>query len=159
MDKKIVDRMLNPSLMRFFYTKSLPGALFFGLKVSALDDQHAIVEVPYRWSTKNPFQSIYFAALAAASELSTGCIAMAAVEGKNISMLVTNMEGSFSKKAKERIYFECNEVKKVLDGVHEAETTGNGVVIRLNTIGKTKDGSEVARFVYEWSLKKKTKKN
>ncbi len=155
MDKKVVSQMLNSGKMIFFYLKNLPGAFFFGLKLESLDENHAIVSLPYRWSTQNPFHSIYFAALAAAAELSTGSIALAATKGKNVSMLVTKMEGIFSKKATEKIFFECNEAMKILAAVQQTLKTGEGVIARVETIGKTGGGVEVARFSFEWSLKKK----
>lgn len=155
MDKKTVERMLNARLMRYFYFRRLPGAWFFKLKVMELNEERAIVEVPYCWRTQNPFQSIYFAALAAAAELSTGSIALAASEGKSMSMLVTNMEGKFIKKAKETIRFECNQSNMIIAAIQEAETSSNGSVVKVKTTGTNSDNQVVAEFLFEWSFRKK----
>ena len=156
MDKNISQSLMNPSKTSLFYRRSLPGAFFFGLKIRELNAQKSSVSVPYRWSTKNPFNSIYFAALSAAAELSTGCAAMAAGGGKNMSMLVTNMDGKFIKKAKSDGLFTCTEVKKIIDGVNTAISNPEGSTVSVETIGRMSDGVEVARFHFQWSFKKKS---
>ncbi|MEP7320514.1 MAG: DUF4442 domain-containing protein [Saprospiraceae bacterium] len=147
--------MLNHRIMRFYYFKSLPGAWFFRLKLVALDEHKAIVEVPFSWRTQNPFQSIYFAALSAAAELSTGSIALASVEGKSISMLVTQMEGRFMKKAKGKIRFECNEAARIIQAVADAESSGEGTTAKVQTKGFNAENQIVAEFSFEWSFRKK----
>lgn len=156
MDKSISQNLMNPFKTRLFYLKSLPGALFFGLKIIELNEQIAVVSVPYRWSTKNPFYSIYFAALAAAAELSTGSAALAATHGKNMSMLVTNMDGKFIKKAKSDVLFTCTEVQIIREAVNHALTNPEGSTVSVETIGKMADGLEVARFHFQWSFRKKS---
>ena len=156
MDKSISQNLMNPFKTKLFYLKSLPGALFFGLKIRELNEQIAAVSVPYRWSTKNPFHSIYFAALAAAAELSTGSAALAASNGKNMSMLVTNMDGKFTKKAKSDVIFTCTEVHKIREAVNLAITNPEGSTVSVETIGKMADGVEVARFHLQWSFRKKS---
>ena len=156
MDKNISQILMNPSKTIRFYLKSLPGAFFFGLKITELNAQKSSVFVPYRWSTKNPFNSIYFAALSAAAELSTGCAAMAVSGGKNMSMLVTNMDGKFIKKAKSDVWFTCTDVVKIIDAVNTAISNPEGSTVSVETIGRMGDGVEVARFHFQWSFKKKS---
>ena len=72
-----------------------------GVKIQSVTNSSAIVSVPYGWRSQNPFKSTYFAAQAAAAEMSTGVLAMLALQGRGrISMLITNMQGNYSKKAK-----------------------------------------------------------
>ncbi len=155
MDEKIVQRLLNVWLMKFYYFFKLPGAWFFGLKLSTLDQEKAVVEIQFSWATKNPFQSIYFAALSAAAELSTGSILLAASEGKNISMLVTQMQGRFIKKAKDKIRFECKDVQKILAAMEVALQNQEGATVSAMTTGINPDGVVVAEFTFEWSMRKK----
>lgn len=140
-----------------FFLFKLPGAFFFGLNLKSIDLERSVIEVPYRWSTKNPFQSIYFAALTAAAELSTGILALAATEGKSMSMLVTKVQGEFLKKAKSITYFECNEVGALLQAVSMAQENEQGAVVSLNSIGKNEQGDVIARFTFEWSFRKKSR--
>ena len=156
MDKSISKSLMNPSKTSLFYLKSLPGAFFFGLKIKELNEEKSSVLVPYRWSTKNPFHSIYFAALSAAAELSTGCAAMAASGGKNMSMLVTSMDGKFTKKAKSDVLFTCPEVNKIIEAVNQANLNPEGSTVSVETIGRMIDGVEVARFHFQWSFKQKS---
>lgn len=145
--------------MNAYFLLHLPGAFFFGLKVKTIDPERSVVEVPFRWTTKNPFQSIYFAALTAAAELSTGILALAATEGKSMSMLVTRVEGEFLKKAKGRTWFECLEVAALMNAVRTAETNEAGSAVTLKSIGKNEQGEVVAQFKFEWSFRKKSQKS
>jgi len=144
--------------MNWYFLLHLPGAFFFGLKVNTINYEKSIIEVPYRWSTKNPFRSIYFAALTAAAELSTGILALAAIEGKSISMLVTKVQGEFLKKAKGITFFECNEVAALRDAVQIAHDNAQGSVVTLKSTGRNQQGEIVAEFKFEWSFKQKALK-
>jgi len=144
--------------MNGYFLLYLPGALFFGLRIKTIDLQRSVVQVPYRWSTKNPFQSIYFAALTAAAELSTGILALAAIDGKSMSMLVTKVQGEFVKKAKGMTYFECNEVVSLMDAVEFASNHEQGATVNLKSTGKNEQGETVAVFNFEWSFRKKSQK-
>src|SRR5512133_3428620 len=99
----------SPFRMRLFMLWSLPLAFFARLRVDEMDMVKASISLPYNFINKNPFRSIYFAALSMAAELSTGILAMAHVE-KNpfpVSMLVLGVKAEFVKKAKTRITFTC----------------------------------------------------
>src|SRR4051794_18805375 len=94
-------KMLSPVLMGFYFLAKLPLALIAGVKLRELDADHAAATVPYGWRSTNPFRSTYFAALAMAAELSTGALAMLAVDlaPRPVAMLIVNMTASFEKKA------------------------------------------------------------
>ncbi|HNR06382.1 MAG TPA: DUF4442 domain-containing protein [Saprospiraceae bacterium] len=149
-------KMVHSKWMMFWYfLLHLPGAFFFGLKVVSLTEERAQVNIPYRWSTKNPFKSIYFAALAAAAELSTGIIALTSLDPSRISMLVTRVEGQFLKKAKGPVLFECNQVQDMRKTAAIALEQDAGVKIIMNSTGRNREGEVVAIFSFEWSLRKK----
>jgi phage terminase large subunit-like protein len=159
MDQNIIKRLLNPFMCRFYFFKSLPGAWFFRLKVTEINSQRSSVSVPYTWATKNPFQSIYFAALTAAAELSTGIIALVVTSGHPVSMLVTGLEGKFVKKARGIILFTCDQVQEVSQAAEEAIRTGEGVTVSVRTTGKDEQGDTVAYFTFQWSLKRKSNRS
>lgn len=158
MNEEVLNRLRNKWLMRWYYILHLPGAYFFGLKVHTINFEKSVIAVPYRWSTKNPFQSIYFAALTAAAELSTGVLALAATDGKSMSMLVTKVQGEFIKKAKGVILFECNEVAALIETVNKANNSDQGHTISLKSTGRDLQGEPVAVFNFEWSFRKKAPK-
>lgn len=150
-------RMLNPWAMRAFMFARLPLAWFAGLRVEQLDDEICEVSVPRGWRTQNPFRSTYFAALTMAAELSTGAPAMIAVQaaGVPISMLVTDVRGTFGKKATGRVVFSYEGVQAMSTIVQQAVESGEGMTVDAETVGRMADGTEVARFTFTWSFKKK----
>ena len=74
---------------------------------------------------------------------------------EKVSMLVVDFQANFSKKAKSKIYFTCEDGAKVVSAVEEAIATGEGQTIQMLSIGKNKAGDEVARVVITWSFKRK----
>ena len=101
----------NHPRMRMFFLKHLPMALLAGLKITEINQEKASVTVPYKYLNKNPFRSVYFAVLSMAAELSTGILAMAAIDDYDVavSMLVLDMKAGFTKKARTKITFTCQE--------------------------------------------------
>ncbi len=151
-------RMLNPFLFRAFMLAKLPLGLFAGMKVRSLDADRCQTSVPYGWRSTNPFRSIYFAAQSMAAELSTGAIAMLAVDSAPapVAMLITGLESTFTKKATALTTFTCEEGAKLFAAVRETVETGEPAVVSVETVGRMVDGTEVSRFVFTWSFKKRT---
>jgi len=143
---------------KLFALSKLPLAYFAGLKVREITDSRGVVTVKHKHLTKNPFKSMYFAAQAMAAELSTGVLVMDKVQAakpSKVSMLVFNMEASFSKKATGLITFTCED-GDALDAVFDRILNSDeGEVIKLNSIGTNESGEEVSRFSFTWTLKKK----
>lgn len=156
---KFKKKLLNPFLQPIFFLIKLPAVFFMGIKVIKLEKDEALVTVPYAWRSQNPFKSIYFAAQAAAAELSTGVLVMRAIQGHRVSMLVVDMKSSYGKKAITKATFACKDGHKVIAAIKTALKTGEGVTVALETIGTqlTKDGKleEVSRFEFTWSFKVK----
>ena len=157
---KMRRRMLSPMLMRGFFLAKLPLALIAGLRLRELTPERCVTTVPYGWRTTNPFRSTYFAALSMAAELSTGALAMAAVETAPapVSMLITGMTATFGKKATGLTSFTCADGAKLSEGVARAVATGEPVTVEALTVGTAPDGAEVARFTFTWSFKVKSRR-
>ncbi|MBK8441947.1 MAG: DUF4442 domain-containing protein [Sphingobacteriales bacterium] len=150
--KKKITRTVTYKL---FLLTQLPMAFLAGLRVEQFDEMQTVVTVPYKFLNKNPFQSVYFAVLAMAAELSTGIPAFAAVYNnpKPASMLVTGMSAQFSKKAKGVIRFTCRDSHKIWHAIATAQQHGNWEAVRVATIGIDAQGEEVAHFEFEWSFR------
>ena len=101
----------NPFKLNLFLLNKLPAAYFSGVRLVSINDEAAVVKVPYKWFSTNPFKSTYFACLAMAAEMSTGLLAMGSIYKRKpaISMLVVGLTGSFFKKATGITYFTCND--------------------------------------------------
>jgi hypothetical protein len=148
-------RMLSPFWIRLFFLAKLPLALVAGLRLHELTDERCSASVPYGWRSTNPFRSTYFAALAMAAELSTGALALRAVESApgSVALLITGMTASFEKKATARTTFTCTDGPRLAEAVARAAGTGEPVEVTTETVGTMADGTVVARFTFTWSFK------
>jgi hypothetical protein len=156
---KLAARLKNPFLFRGFLLAKLPLALVAGLRVRELDTERCVATVPYGWRTTNPFRSTYFAALAMAAEMSTGALAMLATElaAAPVALIIVNLEAGFEKKAQGLTTFTCEDGRKAFDAVAETVRTGEPATARLETVGRSPDGTVVARFAFVWSFKRRSK--
>lgn len=145
----------NNFKFRLFMLKSLPSAFFSGLKVTEISQEKAIVSVPFKFFTQNPFKSVYFASQAMAAELSTGVLALSHVHKRDprVSMLVFNMRADFSKKAKSKIFFTCKDGIKIKNAVEKSIETGEGVTVEAKSTGKNSKGDIVSEFYFTWTFK------
>lgn len=159
--QKFQKQITNKLLFKFYLLGKLPLGLLAGLKIRELDQAHCAVSVPYKWLTTNPFRSTYFAAQSMAAEMSTGVLAMMAVDAypHPISMLITGMEADFTKKATKRATFTCKQGSEIFEAIDKAYETGEDQTVVAETVGIQTDGEEVARFRFTWSFKRKEGKN
>lgn len=147
--------VMHPLRCRLYLLKNLPSAYFSGLKVVLANENECRVSVPFKWFTKNPFRSTYFACLSMAAELSTGVLSMANVYGRQpaVSMLVTGTEARFYKKAKEITVFHCADGGLISNAVDAAISSGKGQEIKVFTRGTNHKGEAVADFWFTWSFR------
>ena len=138
-----------------FLFKNLPAALYSGVRMKYIDEERCEVTVPYKWFTRNPFRSTYFACLSMAAEMSTGILAMSNVYGRKppVSMLVLKVNGDYKKKATGRATFTCEQGTLIKQLVEEAIATKQPRTITLNSTGRNEAGEVVAEFLIEWSFK------
>ncbi|GAB4094375.1 hotdog family protein [Flaviaesturariibacter terrae] len=142
---------------RLFLLAKLPAAWFAGLRLRNCTATECVVDVPYRWFTKNPFRSTYFACLAMGAELSTGALCMQYIYGRRppVSMLVTAMEARFFKKATGSTRFTCSDGAAIAAAIDAAIATGEGQTVNARSIGRNGAGEVVAEFTFTWSFKSK----
>ena len=150
-------KMATSWKFKLFMMANLPMGFIAGLTVEELNGEVCKVSVPFKWLNKNPFQSMYFAVLGMAAELSTAlpCTASFYKNEPKVNMLVSKVESQFTKKSKDRITFVCKDVDKVFAAVQETKQTGQWTNARLETIGYNPNQEEVARFWVEWSFRAK----
>lgn len=156
---EFLELVQNPIKFIFFLLTKLPSAFFSGVRLKYADAEKAVVTVPYKWFSKNPFSSTYFACLSMAAEMSTGILAMAHTYKKDpaISLLVIKTEGTFSKKATGVTTFTCDDGKSFQQAVSEAASSGKSTTVAARSTGKDNSGDIVADFVITWSFKAKSK--
>jgi len=148
---------MTPKQLNAFLMFKLPAAYLCGVRLKRISLEESQVSVKYRWMNQNPFNSMYFAVQSMAAELSTGAMLLNALENKEdkYSTLVVNHQGSFSKKAVGRISFTCLGKDLIEKAVQEAQETGEGVQLTLESKGIDEKGDEVSSYQFTWSIKKK----
>jgi len=152
----LISKLNQKRTMWFYFLLKLPSAWFWGMKIKFIDHDKGVVDLPYNWFSKNPFRSIYFAAQTGAAELSTGLLGIIAIQDKPaMSMLITNVEGEFVKKANSLTTFTCNDGRKIRETVDLAITSGEGQAVTVTSIGVDIYGDVVSRFKFIWSFKTK----
>ena len=145
------------SKLNLFLMTKLPSAYISGVRVKSITDEEVLVTVKHRWINQNPFKSMYWATQGMASELATGILVMQEIAscGKRISMLVTHQTGTFTKKAKGKILFSCNDGQKIKEAIANSIKTGEGQTVTMVSSGIDEQGEIVSTFKYEWSVKVK----
>ena len=154
--KKYIESVLNPLKFRLGMLTMLPSVWFWGVKVKHLDEDRCSIHLPYKWSSKNPFKSIYFAAQAGTAELSTGLLVQSKLKGRGKwSMLVTEFQSRFTKKASADVTYTCTDGAAIEDAISRSEQSGKGETVVVTAVGTMADGTQVGECQITWSVYKK----
>jgi hypothetical protein len=150
----------NPLKFRLFLLSKLPSAYFSGVRIKTIDGKKCVVKVPYKWFSRNPFRSTYFACLAMAGEMSTGALAMAYLYQRKpaVSMLVVSVHADYFKKATSITEFTCEDGEQLNKTIQQAIDTGEATAFRAKSTGRNETGETVAEIYITWSFKMKNKK-
>jgi acyl-coenzyme A thioesterase PaaI-like protein len=155
--EKLAKKLRNYWQFSLFQIMKLPASWFVGIKVIDLNTSQAEVSLPYRWSSTNPFKSIYFAALCAAAEMSTGLLVLIGIEEHgNFSMLVKNFEAEFIKKANTTTRFVCNDGAVLQNKIDASIITKEPFEIVLISTGYNTSDEIVCTMKVTWALKPRT---
>ena len=144
--------------IRYFTLLKLPLVYFSGIRITTIDTDRVEASVKLKWINQNPFRSMFWAVQGMAAELTTGVLLMREINAQksSVSMLLVETKASFSKKAKGKIVFSCDESKSAKDLIEKAISTGDGQLHWFTSIGKDENGDEVSRFQFHWSVKSKS---
>jgi len=158
MHASYLKKVNNSFLYRLFLIAKLPIAWISGLKVNKVTAEKAQISIRYKYLNQNPFKSMYFACQAMAAEMSTGLLAMGYIDSQSvkISMLVLELNCSFTKKAIGKIQFVCEEGILVKEAIQKAVDTNEGVVCVMTSKGYDEQGDCVSSFNITWSFKRKS---
>jgi hypothetical protein len=147
----------HPVKFRMFLFLHIPSAFFSWIKIKGLTPEVCKVSVPFSWFTKNPFHSTYFACLSMGAELSTGALVMLNTYQRRpvCSMLVTDSNATFVKKATGTTIFTCEDGIKISQAIETAYLTNQPQIISVRTVGKNIHNEVIAIFEFVWSVKVK----
>jgi len=100
---------------------------------------------------------MFWAIQGMAAELATGLPVTLEIRNaqKPVSMLVLNNKANFSKKARGRINFVCQERFAAKEAVEKAIQTKQPQTVWLTSIGIDEAGDVVSTFEFEWTIKAK----
>ena len=149
----------HPLKFRLFLLFNLPSAYFAGVRIKYISEEKCAVTVPYKWFSKNPFRSTYFACLAMAAEMSTGALTLSHIykRSPSVSMLITDMTAEYYKKATAVTTFVCRDGIALWDAVEEAIAANGNNIITVKSTGTNEAGEMIAEFSFTWSLKVRNK--
>lgn len=145
----------SPLKLKLYFLRNLPMAFLAGLRIVSYNSNQATVSLPYKYLTKNPFRSIYFACQAMAAEFSTAvlCLQELARHEADVSLIVVHVEGTFTQKAEGRVSFSCEDNGTLGRAISESIAMDEARTVTLNSIGKNSDNETVAEFTITWSFK------
>ena len=155
-DTAAFTRLMNhPLKFRLFLLSKLPSAYFTGVRIKEADAKKCVTTVPYKWFSKNPFRSTYFASLAMAAEMSTGALAMSHLYKKkpSVAMLLIKLESEYFKKATGRTTFVCEDGNLFQQAIEETISSREARTVTATSTGTNENGDMVARFKITWSFK------
>ncbi len=148
---------ITPKKINLFLLVKLPSAYLCGVRLKKLGAKECSTSIRFKWINQNPFGSMFWAVQGMAAELATGALVMSKIQesGKNISMLVASNNANFTKKAKGRIVFCCNDGDRLDAVIEKVINAKEGQLITMNSKGIDEEGVEVSSFNFEWTLKLK----
>ena len=148
---------LSPRKINTFLLFKLPAAFFTGVRVKSISKSSCTTTVTHSWINQNPFKSMFWAVQGMAAELSTGALLQSKIKGSGtqISMLIASNSGSFSKKARGKITFQCTEGLLIDEAIKNAIASGEGQLVLLQSEGMDSAGDVVSIFKFEWTIKVK----
>ena len=155
--QNLLKKIDNWMLYRLASLIKIPMLIISGVRIENIVDDKCSTYVRYRYINKNPFNSIYFAVLSMAAELSTGALALLAAGGisSDISFILTGMKATFIKKAQGRTTFICKQGHELIDAALDARKTSEARQETVHTEGYNENGELVAQFEFTWSFKQR----
>ncbi|MBS65311.1 MAG: thioesterase [Euryarchaeota archaeon] len=146
--------LLGPVKFRLFSLVSMPAARFAGLRMDHLDESSCVTSIPGGWRSQNPFKTMYWAVQGMGAELATGAapFAMSRAMPEKLRMFVVGTEANFTKRAKGRISFTCEDVSAARKAIELSASTGESVECDMRTIGTDSSGDIVSEWVFKWNF-------
>jgi hypothetical protein len=149
-------KVLNPWLFKIGLGIKLPSVVWWGISIKSLGADKCEVVLPFNWRSQNPFNSIYFSALAGAAELSTGALCQMYIVGLgDFSMLVTGFRAEFYKKANTTTTFTCDQGMALFTLLSSMEKPGDTGELEMIATGTNTADEIVAKAFVKWSFKRK----
>jgi len=149
-----IEKIKKPFALFLFFVFKIPTLFWWGVRIQKINCFEVTIILPFSKRTQNPFKSIYFAAQSGAAELASGMLATMATEGMgSISTLVTEVSGTYIKKANQPVYFTCLQGEDIRKVVFESVRDKSPRSIQTKVVGTFSDGTIVSSHLITWSFK------
>ena len=119
-----------------------------------LDETTCVTSIPGGWRSQNPFKTMYWAVQGMGAELATGAapFAMSKSMPEKLRMFVVGTDATFTKRAKGRISFTCNDVSAAKEAIEMSVSTGESVECEMSAVGTDSSGDIVSEWVFKWNF-------
>lgn len=146
---------MNAESFEQLLRNQIPIAWIAGVRFESYHGETFKTCVRHDFLNQNPFGSIFWAVEGMAAEFAGGMMLTDKINatGKSIATLVVKNETIFTKKARGKIVFSCNEGTKIDQEIQKAIDTNTPSVFDLKSIGTDEEDDVVAEFVFTWSIK------
>ena len=146
--------LLGMVKFRLFSLVSMPAARFAGLRIDRLDENSCVTSIPGGWRSQNPFKTMYWAVQGMGAELATGAapFTMSRAMTNKLRMFVVGTEATFTKRAKGRISFTCEDVNAAREAIESSSSTGESVECEMKSIGTDSSGDIVSEWIFKWNF-------
>ncbi len=146
-----VYRHLFPVFLMF----KLPLAWMAGLRLDVLEGGRCVVRMRHGFWNRNPFGSMYFAAMAMGAEMSTGLPAYVYLRQnqKNASLLLAGMEAVYHKKAVGRLTFEFEDGGDLIPCLEALVQSGDTCRTVLVSRCYNESKQLMAEFRFTWTFR------
>ena len=156
---RISENILATLYLRYFGFTKIPLILFVRPSVSSINEESAVIRIPFRRRTKNHLGSMYFGAMSIGADLAGGILAFRKIKEQNqkISLIFKNFNAEFLKRAKGPTFFSCNDgklIEELITTAIKSEERVEDIVHVTATVPSQFEDEAVAQFKLTLSLKK-----
>ncbi len=97
---------------------------------------------------------MYWAVQGMGAELATGAapFAMSKSMTEKLRMFVVGTDATFTKRAKGRISFTCNDVSAAKEAIEMSASTGESVECDMSAVGMDSSGDIVSEWIFKWNF-------
>tara|TARA_B100000686_G_scaffold145053_1_gene152485 strand:- start:17178 stop:17531 length:354 start_codon:yes stop_codon:yes gene_type:complete len=113
-----------------------------------------MTSIPGGWRSQNPFKTMYWAVQGMGAELATGAapFAMSRAMREKLRMFVVGTDATFTKRAKGRISFTCEDVFAAREAIELSASTGESVECDMKSVGTDSSGDIVSEWIFKWNF-------
>lgn len=138
MISKWISRLSSPrreNVGLFIYSLKTPMLLLANPKVVSSTSSRVEIKLPLNWFTRNSWNTMFFAAIAAGADLTGGFAAFEQAPGLGVGVLYKNFSCTFLRRVDGPLNLVCDDGIAITKGIHEAAATGQRINVDVKVNG------------------------